>query len=312
MKNGNGKFIIPQKDGGIIAELEDGFIKEIGKIDVPCLSKNVFLKNRLFVSICLGIKPKSRRLKIFDEFGQQLFRNTEYKFSSINCKDTTVYLGGQYKKNKGELFSFIDLSDANFKIKEIELPIKTIEGKAIDDILIRDEILYLVDNVVYPKYIFTYDIGIAANPKHIGTYALKNNGTYEHIRKGDINKNWIVLFSSTVGMNGAFQHISIIGKDENWQEHTTLSFCVERYHKDRLSGKDKKKREEIWDICLIENSLLLLKEHGLFCIDLTNKKLEKKTIKINNNENKYDMFLKISDEKHIVLNNEKYKLLVLK
>jgi hypothetical protein len=304
----NDKIIIPQNNFSIIAEYEDNLIKETGKIDVPYSSRTVFLKNRLIVSLCFGSKPKSRSLKIFDEYGNPLLRKTGYKFKSINFKDTVVYLGGQYRNKRNELFSYSDFNGVVFKMNEIDLPVKTIEGKSIDDILIRNKTLFLVDNVVYPKYIFKYDINIPNNPKHIGTYKLENNGTYEHIIKGDINDNWIILFSSTVGMGGAYQHISIIGKEEKCNEQNVLTFYVEKpcfsefYH---LGTSPR-----ILDICIIKDVLLILKQNGLYFINLTNKITKENIMQINDNKEKYNKLLRINNECCIILNGEKYKLLI--
>ena len=260
----NKSFIIPQKNAGIIAKLEGNIIKETGKIDVPYHSKSVFIKNHSFVSLCFGSKPKSRRLKIFDEFGNQWLKKPEYKFKTINFKDNTVYLGGQYKSKKGELFSFINLEDTDFKLNDIQLPIKSTRGKSIDDILVRDNDLFLVDNIIYPKYVFQYDVSMPANPKHVETYELDNHGTYEHIIKGDINDTWMILFSSTVGMNGAYQHISIIEYKEDWKENSVLSFCIENKLSMRNLEVDKEPLFRIMDVCIFRNKLILLKENGLF------------------------------------------------
>jgi hypothetical protein len=300
----NTKFIIPQKKYGIIAEFENNKIKEIGKIDVPYSSKSVFLKNRLFVSLCFGKMPKSRRLKIFDEHGNQLLRKAEYKYESINFRDNIIYLGGQYRNKRNDMFSFIDLNNIDFKVNEIDIPIKTIEGKSIDDILIRNNLLLLVDNIVFPKYIFKYDISISNNPKIIGVHELENNGTYEHIIKGDINDNWIILFSSSVNHGVSFQHISIIEKNEDWNKQKCLSFCI-----DAVGGWRKVDSMVVFDICLIDDNLYILKEDGLYCINLQNKILEKNVRLINKNNEKHDRILKISDEHCLLLNNEEYKLL---
>jgi hypothetical protein len=194
-------------------------------------------------------------------------------------------------------------------MNEIDLPIKTIEGKSIDDILIRNKTLFLVDNIVFPKYIFKYDTSIPNNPKHTGTYELENNGTYEHIIKGDINDNWIVLFSSTDGRDGAYQHISIIGKEEKWKEQNVLTFCVEKSHFSK--SYHLRTFTRVLDICIIKDVLLILKEDGLYFINLINKITEGNIIQINDNKDKYDKLLKINNECCIILNGEKYKLLVL-
>ena len=306
------KFIIPQNKRSIIAEYDNNHIKEIGKIDIPYLSKSVFIDNRLIISICFGTKLKNRRLKIFDEYGNQLLRKTELKFESINFKDSVVYLGGQYIKNRRELFSFIDFSNVDFIIDEIKLPVKSIEGKSIDDILIRNNTLYLVDNIVFPKYIFEYNINIPNNPNHIGTYELENNGTYEHIKKGDINDNWIILFSSTVGMGGSYQHISIIGKENKWNNQNVLHFCTySPLQNNKHFSSSSKNSSIILDICIIEDSLLVLKKDGLYSIELTGKNINEDIKQIDDNRNKYNKLIKINNEICVILNAEKYELLKL-
>jgi hypothetical protein len=117
-------FVIPQNNGSIIARLDDTGISEIAKLDVPYHSKSVVTENGLIVSLCFGTKQKSRRLRIFDTNGKQLLRKTEYKYESISCKNNVVYLGGQYGSKNHEIFAFIDLSDINFSLTEVDLPVQ--------------------------------------------------------------------------------------------------------------------------------------------------------------------------------------------
>jgi len=260
------KFIIPQEKTSIIAHFENNEIHELGNIDIPFLSKTAITENGYIVSICFGSKD-SRQLKIFDINGKQLFNGKEYKYNSIACKNNVVYLGGQYGKGIGELFALIDFSDINFSIEEINLPIKTFEGKSIDDILIRDDTLFLVDNLMHPKFIFQYDISSPDNPVHISTDKLDNHGTYEHIEKGEINDNWMILFSQCVGRYGISQHISITGNKE-----FTLSFYVFEplipfpFVLNNFVNKSTEKG--ICDISLIENYLIVLFEDGVKYLNL--------------------------------------------
>jgi hypothetical protein len=298
-------FIIPQEKMSIICEYDNYTLNEIGKIEIPFNSKTILTENDLFASICFGSKPKSRRLKIFDINGKQLLRKTEYKFESIAVKNNVVYLGGQYKKNESELFSYIDLTDLSFNLTELNLPIKSISGKSIDDILIRNNNLYLIDNIVYPKYIFEYDISIPGEPRHINTKELENNGTYEHIIKGDINNDLMVLFSSTVGMGGAYQHLSIIGKN-----NITLSYLIENgmFLKEHNKSMEEKK---IFDIALLDDYLVILKENEI-CYMQLNKIISEKNIKnINTNEKKYYKILKLKSNDCIIYNANEYELLKL-
>lgn len=204
-------FVIPQKTKSIIATIEDNQILNLGSIDIPYVSKTVYCdKHGLFVSINF----KEKALKIYKENGEYMGFNNQFNFSSIAIKDDVVYLGGSYKKKKnglGELCSFLDLSQVDFKFKQINLPITAVKNKAIDDIVIIGDKLILLDNIVFPKYIFEFDISNPREPKHINTIDLPDNGTYEHIVKGDGNEKWLGIKSSTVGRMGSAQHLNILG-----------------------------------------------------------------------------------------------------
>ncbi|GHT69821.1 hypothetical protein FACS1894110_20060 [Spirochaetia bacterium] len=291
-------FVIPQSKGSIIARMNDSGISEIAKLDVPYHSKSIVTENGLIVSLCFGTKPKSRRLRIFDKTGKQLIRKTEYKYASIACKNNAVYLGGRYGSKNHEIFAFIDLEAIDFTVKEVDLPVPSMEGKSIDDILINGNRLILVDNIVYPKYLFEYDITIPNKPVHKETKELPNNGTYEHIYKGDINDNWMALFSSSVGMGGAFQHISIFGKQD-----ATVSFCV-----NDMDLRSPPVEEPIIDICLLNDYLLILKKSEIAYIDL-NKEITNENIKhFSENQRSWDKLLKIEDN-CLLLNEKEYELL---
>lgn len=299
-------FIIPQEKMSIICEYDNYTLNEIGKIEIPFNSKTILTENDLFISICLGSKLISRMLKIFDINGKQLLQKTDCKFESIAGKNNVVYLGGQYKKNEGELFSYIDLTDLNFNIIELNLPIKSMSGKSIDDILIRNNKLYLVDNIVYPKYIFEYDISIPNEPKYINTRELENNGTYEHIIKGVINNDLLVLFSSSVGMGGVCQHLSIMGKT-----NITLSYLTYNSKFREGHNKNREEEEEIFDIVLLDDYLVILKKNEI-CYMQLNKLISKKSIKsINTNEKKYCKILKLNSNECIIYNANEYELLKL-
>jgi hypothetical protein len=115
----NDKFIIPQNKFSVIAEYEDNLIRETGKIDIPYSSKNVFLKNRLMVSLCFNRKSESGILKIFDEHGNQLLRKTKYNFESINFKDNVVYLNLTDKMTKENVLKINDNTEKYKKLLKI-------------------------------------------------------------------------------------------------------------------------------------------------------------------------------------------------
>jgi hypothetical protein len=251
-------LIIPQQNQSLIARLENGALIAEGKIDLPYHSKSVITGNALVVSLCLSEKLKSRRLKIFNSGGRQLTRKTGCQFTCLAHKNNTVYLGGQYRKDRSELFAALDVSGVDLSAEEIALPLQAVEGKSIDDILVVGNRLILVDNIMYPKYLFEYDISEAAKPVHRKTIELANNGAYEHIYKGAANEKYLVLFSGSVGMRGVYQHISI--HDIHGAPLAALSWS--------LGKKAAEAPDRIFDLALSGNTLLLLRAAALCRLDL--------------------------------------------
>jgi hypothetical protein len=263
-------FIIPQSGQSIIAQLINGEIHEIRKIDIPFQSKSVITENNIIVSICFELKS----LKIFNVEGVLLKEINNVSYKAIACKKNTVYFGGEFTDDdtdyhvKGEMFSVIDFNNLDFQLSEITLPIHVVMGKSIDDILINENRLILLDNVVYPKYILEYDITNPSEPVHIKTKHLPNNGTYEHIIKGDINNEWMIIFSSTAGRGGVSQHITISGKKE---EILSIDKPWHTINK-RIPGYTFE------DICLKDHFLFILRSDALGFIDL-NKTISKRNFK---------------------------------
>lgn len=260
----NNLVVIPQHKQSIIARIENNTITEIGKIDVSMSSKSIITENNLIVSLC----SISETLQIHNLSGDLLFKKENTNYKAINFRNSIVYLGGEYKSelkrdisNKGEMFSVMNLDEINFDINSMDLPIKVIEGKSIDDILINGNDLILVDNIIYPKYLIKYDISSPITPIHIETIGLPNNGTYEHIIKGDMNNDWLILYSYSVGRDGSSEHITITGKTKG-SLHT---------HTPPFLPKKQAEKSSFMDIALIRNHLYILREDGLGFIDLNKK-----------------------------------------
>jgi hypothetical protein len=228
-------FVIPQKTQSIIAIIENDKIVNIGPIDIPYVSKTVYCQEH---GIFVSINFKEKALKMYRENGEYIGFNNQFNFSSIAIKGDVVYLGGAYKKKKnglGELCSLLDLSQVDFKFKQINLPIVALKNKAIDDIVIVGSKLILLDNIVFPKYVFEFDISNPRVPIHTNTINLPDNGTYEHIVKGDGNEKWLGIKSSTVGGFGQAQHLNFLGerkvqfdyvlsRDQNYNEEIESPF----------------------------------------------------------------------------------------
>jgi len=304
----NNVIVIPQNKNSIIASIENETITEIGKIAIPFNSKSIITKNSLIVSLNFD----SNSLNIYNLDGDLLFRQENAYYKAINFKNNIVYLGGENKiplgrdSRKGEMFSVINLENINFELKTIDLPINAIEGKSIDDILINKNELILVDNLIFPKYLIKYDISLPNTPVHISKEKLPNNGTYEHIIKGDINNDWFVIFSSTTGRGGSYKHITISGKTKG---HLLVQSSLYPFFYDDEESKKELKSYSFRDIALVENYLFILRTDGLGYIDL-NKKIANENFKfINTNISNISKIIKSNSGKLIAVNEDRYVLI---
>ena len=149
--------VIPQEDHGLIVKVNDSKIETVAKINIPYESNTKITKSGKVVTL-----DKEKSKMIIHEINGTHIKNIPVPLSSaINVKNDIVYIAGGNKS--GEMCAFLDLNDEKEEIKYIDLPIKGKYGKAVDDVLIVDDKMVLVDNIVFPKYLFEYDI-----PKRIG------------------------------------------------------------------------------------------------------------------------------------------------
>ena len=303
----NDLFIIPQLEHSIIAKIENETIVEVGQINISFNSKNIITENKLIVSLCF----ESKSLKIYDILGKLLFKKLGENFKAINYKNNIVYLGGEHNERRrsysinGDMFSIINLEESNIKAHSKHVPIKRVDGKSIDDILIHGNDLILVDNMVYPKYLIEYDISSPESPKHTKTITLPNNGTYEHIIKGDINNDWLILYSSTVGMGGSSSHITVSGLTEG---HLSVSRSF-TYNFDKEKTTSKQVNLYYYDIALIDNHLYILRTDGLGYIDL-NKAISNDKFKlVKTNISNIEKLIKSPCGNLIAINKNDYELI---
>lgn len=190
-------------------------------LNIPYSSQNAIdSKGNIFI-----LDLKKKELQVYNTKGDLIAFNNQYDCQTIAIKEDILYMGGHCKKkvmNKiEEIFAVVSIREIDFGRKQIELPVRKVKlpvvfvaGKSIDDILIVDNLLILVDNIVMPKYNLYFDITTPDNPTYIETELIQDNGTYEHIHKGEINEDWMALLSSTVGRSGNAWHIRVGGKTE--------------------------------------------------------------------------------------------------
>jgi hypothetical protein len=255
-------FLIPLKYQCLLCTIDNNEIKIIHSFAIPARAQSIIVNNTYIVSLFNGIS-------IFNLHGELLKTIKCHVLPTcIHSKELVVYLGGQSEEDGPsftEFFSMLNLEASNDAITSVEIPIALGYGKAIDDILILGNRLILVDNIIFPKYLFEYDISIPGNPIHIKTDELETNGTYEHIVCGDINERWMVLLSSTFGMGGASDYITISGKKKG-------VFSLHRNTYEMLEYRYAKKAQILTksfnDVCLIDDVLYVLMGANVFRLNL--------------------------------------------
>ena len=299
-------FIIPQKDCGIIASIENKIILKHGTVDIPYKSKSVVTDNQCVVSICI----ETNELKINLLNGKLIKVYNDLDFRCIAKKGNIIYLGGRYQKeifHSHELFSILNLNNPELpSLRHKEIPIDFKYGKSIDDILIVNNKLTLVDNIEFPKYLFEYDITRPHIPLYTKTIELENNGTYEHIIKGDINKDWLVLFSKTAAMHGKSSFINISGKTTGRLDfHKMTDYYQDRFPEDLLEID----KYDYKDFCLVENNLVILREDGLFILDLNGIISKLNFKKINTVKEKFDKLIKTPCNRILAVKDVDYELI---
>jgi hypothetical protein len=262
----NSIFIIPLQGKSLICSFKNNTIKELGSFPKTINSKSIIVNDKYICSI-------DSLISIFDINGKLLKQiQSDFIPSCLNSKGNVVYLGGSNKNTDhkvGEIFAILDLGNGDFTLELKEIPIKLSYGKSIDDILIFENKLILVDNIVYPKYLLEYDITDLENPKHVMTNELANHGTYEHIIKGELNKDWLILLSSTTGRLGSSDHISI-KKSITDMSSSSISAHQPNYWMLRKSeGEyDEASIKDFSDICLMDNMLYVLVDSSVYSLDL--------------------------------------------
>jgi hypothetical protein len=138
------------------------------------------------------------------------------------------------------------------KFTVVDMPFKEYD-KCVDDLLIDNNKVIAVDDIVYPKYLIEYDFSNPDYPYLIKSYNLPENGTYERIRKGTLNEDYVALLSSSFGMDGGGRYINIFRKGF-YDDYIRLS----QWYGISNNNEDSDKKYFWRDIYLVPNQNILL------------------------------------------------------
>lgn len=291
--------VIPQKDHGLIVKVTDSKIDVVAKIKIPYDSSTKIIKSGKIVTL-----DKEKSSLIIHESNGKYIKNIALPFSSaINVKNNIVYIGGG--NDSGEMCAYIDMNNNTDEIKYVDLPIKGKYGKAVDDVLIIDDRMVLVDDIVFPKYLFEYDISTATEPRLIDTTHLHGR-TYEHVIKGDINKEWMIVLSQATGRWGKGVYITIYGV------YPKIISYVRKF-KRNSKIKESTPPTIVLDILLMNDLLYISTNVGLYYIELDKEdiSIEDMTL-VNTGMERIHKLIKVDDDKIFLVNKNKYELLETK
>lgn len=114
-----------------------------------------------------------------------------------------------------EYFVRYDLAAPAPLPEAVPLPVAFGPGKAIDDLLRRGDELLVVDDIVYPKYLFFYHLPPApALPQWRRTHELPFARVYEHIQGSEWNAGFVALLSSSTGRSGTACYVSVLRRPD--------------------------------------------------------------------------------------------------
>ena len=167
----------------------------------------------------------------------------------------------------------LDLRDAQPRWEPLRLPGPAVPGKAVDDVLADDRALVVVDNVVFPKYLFVYPWPAAdALPSAPHVVELPFSRVYEHVVKGQLSPGYLALRSTSAGMDGVGTYVSVLRRGD-WAPVVVFAYeqsREEQWAEDRLMfPEDAPARSACpFDVALQEHTLVLACPGALLYIDL--------------------------------------------
>ena len=180
----------------------------------------------------------------------------DHLIETVKFYDDIMFIAGKGTaglgvKGYGEKASLVNLDDPEKKIIPLDMPeaLKK-EGKSIDEILFRGNKMILVDDCIYPKYLFEYDITCLITPKLINQFSLYIHGSYEKIVKAQISEKYITLMSTIVGSGGSAKIVTVLDVNtykevnEFWSSMPAV-----------VLPNEKTKELQIVDCCLVGNNV---------------------------------------------------------
>lgn len=176
--------------------------------------------------------------------------------------------------NLGEnIFGFYDIRSENPKFVSVQVPAE-VKQKMFDDLIIDGNTLLAVDNVVWPKWLVLFDISRPKDPKTLKVVELME-GVNEHIEKGVVGNNYLVLFAENSTKGGRRQALQIYSKSENYKPLSEITLWRWSRQSEEETGQHSTPVMSFMD------DILILSGHGkgVGVIDCSSKIIDKSVLK---------------------------------
>lgn len=286
---------IPQNPAAKILEFKDENFVEYGILPCGYKSRSIIESDLIVVS-----NYNKKLLLVLDlELNKVREFKTNDELDRLESKKGICYLGGIRTKKERNPFYKLELKSKSLELLPIRLPVPFKEGKAIDDIAVTDDELVLFDNILYPKYIITYDLRSHFRLDWKKIEKLNDLGTYARIKRGLQNNEWRVILFSTVGRGHCYNALLISGKKNykkifDLQEENSLIISNRIYEVIRSNL--------IYDIAILKDVLYILTRSHLSKVDLNELEIKEPTpIALNDKEFKQ---IKLFNNSHLFMISE--------
>lgn len=276
----NNEYFLLRKDADHISlnAFENGKIKEYALY--PAKKSSIYASDGIMYTAV--IEKNNRTMTLYSLVNEEI-RIKEIPFNmeikSLLIIGKNIFIGG-HSKNRGLIVHF-SIDTKTFSQLSIPKDAAFLKAKAIDDLLIDNDMLIAVDNIVTPKYIIYFEL-LSDKAEYSHYNKLRTNGTYERIRKARIANDFIAVLSSTTGRGGSFDHITVYDKNNIF-----ANFAISARTSSHFILENDIEFNNFEDFIIIKNHIIIAsRQKGLGMVRIS----QDGPSKIRNKEINYDNF----------------------
>ncbi len=178
--------------------------------------------------------------------------------SSTRFVGNVLFAAG-YRRHARESMWLIDIQGGDTTARTVQLPADLSNertNKSIDDLLLTGDRLIAVDDIVYPKYLITYDVSTPASPELLSYHQIPHHGVYEFIFHAAVGNRWMATLSGTSGRMAYAQHVGFFDA-ASLEERFAMS---NEHRSSRWANYPKQAEDTIgnWSSIAFRNDVLLI------------------------------------------------------